>query len=39
MTLDQLRDRFGDQAACLSFFESVIWVNGRRCAHCGHDKS
>lgn len=39
MTLDQLRERFSDEAACLEFFESVIWANGRRCAHCGYDKS
>ncbi len=39
MTLDQLRKRFADEAACLTFFESVIWADGRRCAHCGHEKS
>jgi len=39
MTLDQLRERFSDEAACLKFFESVIWADGRRCAHCGHEKS
>jgi transposase-like protein len=39
MTLDQLRERFADETACLEFFESVIWANGRMCPHCGHDRS
>ena len=39
MTLDQLREHFSDEIACLTFFESVIWANGRSCCHCGHDKS
>lgn len=39
MNIDQLRERFPDETACRKFFESVIWVHGRRCPHCGHDKS
>ena len=39
MNLDQLRERFPDETACRKFFESVIWAHGRRCPHCGHDKS
>jgi len=39
MTLDQLREHFADEAACLTFFESVIWADGRICSHCGYGKS
>ena len=39
MTLDQLRERFSDETACRTLFEAVIWADGRRCAHCGHEKS
>ena len=39
MTLDQLREPFVDEAACIEFFESVIWANGRICPHCGHNWS
>ena len=39
MNIDQLRERFGDEALCRQFFESIIWPKGRRCPHCGHDKS
>lgn len=39
MTVDQLRTRFPDEAACRQFFESIIWPQGRVCPHCGSDKS
>ena len=39
MNIDQLRERFSDEAACRRFFETVIWPQGRRCPHCGHGKS
>jgi DNA-directed RNA polymerase subunit RPC12/RpoP len=39
MNIDELRERFGDEALCRQFFESIIWPKGRRCPHCGHDKS
>jgi len=39
MNLDQLRECFPDEAACRNFLESIIWAHGRRCPHCGHDKS
>ena len=39
MNLDQLRECFPDEATCREFLESVIWANGPRCPHCGHDKS
>jgi transposase-like protein len=34
MNTDQLRNRFPDENACRSFFESIIWQNGRFCPHC-----
>lgn len=39
MNLDRLRDRFPNEKTCRKFFESIIWQKGRRCPHCGHDKS
>ena len=39
MNIDQLRDRFPDETECRKFFESIIWQNGRRCPHCGYDRS
>ena len=39
MNIDQLRERFPDEASCFQFFESVIWKNGRTCPHCMSDKS
>ena len=39
MNTDQLRDRFPDENACRSFFESIIWRNGRICPHCGFERS
>lgn len=39
MNIDQLRDRFPNENACRTFFESIIWQKGRRCPHCGHDRS
>ena len=37
MNTDQLRERFPDDSACRTFFESIIWRNGRRCPHCGFE--
>ena len=34
MNLDQLKARFPDESACRTFFENIIWQNGRRCPHC-----
>jgi transposase-like protein len=34
MNIDQLRKRFADEDVCRSFFESVLWRNGRFCPHC-----
>ena len=34
MNIDQLRERFPDEASCIKFFERVIWKNGRTCPHC-----
>ena len=39
MNTDQLRERFPDENACRTFFESVIWRNGRFCPHCGFERS
>jgi transposase-like protein len=39
MNTDQLRERFPDENACRTFFESVIWQNGRYCPHCNNNKS
>ena len=39
MNIDQLRARFPDESACRSFFEAIIWRNGRRCPHCGFETS
>jgi transposase-like protein len=39
MNTDQLRKRFPDEKACRTFFESIIWRDGRFCPHCGFDRS
>ena len=39
MNTDQLRERFSDDNACRTFFESIIWRNGRLCSHCGFEKT
>ncbi len=39
MDIDQLRARFPDENACRTFFESIIWRNGRVCPHCDCSKS
>jgi transposase-like protein len=39
MNTDQLRERFPDENACRTFFESIIWRNGRFCPHCGFERS
>ncbi len=39
MNTDQLRERFSDDNACRTFFESIIWRNGRLCPHCGFEKT
>ena len=39
MDIDQLRDRFPNENGCRKFFESIIWQKGRRCPHCGYDRS
>jgi len=39
MNIDQLRERFPDENACRTFFESIIWQNGRFCPHCGFERT
>ena len=39
MNIDQLRKRFPNEAACRHYFESITWNQGRRCPHCGSNKS
>ncbi len=39
MDIDHLRARFPDENACRTFFESIIWRNGRVCPHCDCSKS
>ena len=39
MNTDQLRERFPDENTCRTFFESIIWRNGRFCPHCGFERS
>ena len=39
MNTDQLRERFPDENACRSFFESIIWRKGRFCPHCGFERT
>ncbi len=39
MNTDQLREVFPNENACRSFFESIIWLNGRVCPLCGCAKS
>jgi transposase-like protein len=39
MNIDQFKARFENEDACRSFFESVLWRNGRFCPHCHCDKS
>jgi transposase-like protein len=39
MNIDQLRQRFPNEQACRSFFESVMWQKGRYCPHCHAEKS
>jgi len=39
MNIDQLREQFPDEEACRSFFESIIWRNGRLCPHCGFQRN
>jgi hypothetical protein len=29
MNIDQLRNQFPDEDACRSFFETILWKNGR----------
>ena len=39
MNVDEFRSRFPDEDSCRSFFESVLWPNGRVCPHCSCSKS
>jgi len=39
MNTDQLRERFPDENTCRTFFESIIWRNGRFCPHCGFERT
>ena len=39
MNIDQLRKQFPDGDALRSFFESVLWKNGRICPHRFNEKS
>jgi transposase-like protein len=39
MHIDQLKEKFPDEAACRTFFESIIWSSGRKCPRCGCNRS
>ena len=39
MNIDKLKNQFNDENSCRHFFESVIWVDGRKCPHCQCNKS
>ena len=39
MNIDKLKKKFTDEDSCRHFFESVIWVDGRKCPHCQCTKS
>jgi hypothetical protein len=39
MNTDQLRERFPDENVCRTFFESIIWSDGRFCPHCGFERT
>ena len=39
MDIDELKKQYPDEAACRSFFESIIWSSGRICPHCRGVKS
>ncbi len=39
MNIDKLRKQFPNEDACRSFFESMLWENGRTCPHCHNEKS
>ncbi len=34
MNTDQLRNRFPNEVACRTFFETIIWGDKRICPHC-----
>ena len=38
MNIDKLKKQFNDENSCRYFFESVIWVDGRKCPHSQCDK-
>ena len=39
MTLEGFNQRFPDEETCRSYLEQVVWPTGRRCPHCGGQKS
>lgn len=39
MNTDQLRERFPDENACRTFFESIVWRNCRFCPHCDFERT
>ena len=34
MNIDELREQIPDEASCRTFFEKLIWPDGRLCPHC-----
>ena len=39
ITLMQLADMFPDEAAARTWFEGLVWPNGRYCPRCGSTKT
>lgn len=37
-SLMELADAIPDEQAAIDYFRSIVWKNGERCPHCGHDK-
>ncbi len=37
MNIEQLHQRFPDEASCRAFFETILWPDGPICPHCQHE--